>query len=89
MIHTSGNKIISTPTKRKIRKVSGGEYGKPNLATTKPVLQIRTKASGTRLNMAGFPATGVMRIIIFQGVSLLPTPVISGVASQRQSDWQA
>src|SRR3569832_1895027 len=46
MIATSGSSTISTPRKRSSRKVSGGAYGKPNLATTKPVLQISTKMKG-------------------------------------------
>src|SRR4051812_14125513 len=71
-ISTSGTRKISTPTKRRIRKVSGGAYGSPNLATMKPVLQIRTKASGTRLISKGFQARlswaapAAMRVIVIQ-----------------------
>src|SRR5450830_777707 len=48
---TSGSKITSTPRKRNSRKVSGGAYGKPNLATIKPVLHNNTKKPGKAIGV--------------------------------------
>ncbi len=46
---TNGIAISSTSTtkpNRRLRNHSGDEYGSPNFATTKPVLQIITKTAG-------------------------------------------
>ena len=55
MIHGK-NKAIEK-TYRKNKKVKGGELGIPNLAATKPVLQINTNTMGirsTQLALNGF-----------------------------------
>src|SRR5450830_1079816 len=45
-ISTIGTSTQTARAQRIIRKVSGGAYGKPNLATIKPVLHSRTKKTG-------------------------------------------
>src|SRR5471030_2117396 len=44
---TAGSSNSSTPLKRSSKKVSGGAYGKPNLATINPLLHSNTKNTGS------------------------------------------
>ena len=58
------------------KKVSGGAYGKPYLATTKPVLQISTKTAGiSRNNTLALAAEGAISATVY-----LARLRISGIA---------
>ena len=59
-ISTSGIRIANTRAQRSNRKVSGGAYGNPNLATMNPVLQSSTKNRGI-----GFNQDAVCRVATF------------------------
>ena len=60
MIQTSGSNTHETPAKRNSRKVNGGANGKPNLATTKPVLQSKTKKPGMVASQGLGPGVGLI-----------------------------
>src|SRR3954454_6102954 len=63
---TIGSSTASTPMQRRIRNVSGGANGRPNLAAMNPVLHRSTKKIGT-----GDSQAGAVRGVVTDGVDMV------------------
>src|SRR5471032_2286538 len=78
---TAGSRNSSTPVKRSNRKVSGGAYGKPNLATMKPLLHNNTKNTGNGDKNA---AAGADTAREAEGLDMLS---VLGKSNARRRAW--